>query len=931
MFESWRHRVLGKWSDLICLNPRLVLLAAALLATAAVVFTAMRLEFQSNRNELISEDLPWNQWFIDWQDNFPGAADLVVVIDIQPPPGNPPLTPQRQAQAQRLVDALGPALAADPYVEHAVWGFDPRQVSAAAVQLLPPEAFEQRMNELAQSQPLLAAPTPGALVANVVHEMRAGGHDLSEEQALEGMLQLRQLIANLGRAITTPVDEPIDVQSLLGDNDADPAADQWQYLVSESGRLYFITISPRMDHGALNAVEPAVESIRRTVDRLAADYPDLEAGLTGIEAVEADETRAATRDSTRSSIVAVVLITIVLILAFHSVRMPLLAMAALLTGIAWAFGFLTLTIGYLQVLSVVFAVILLGLGIEYGILLASNFERHRHEHGDDSRGFLRAMRQTVQTMGPGIVTGAVTTAAAFMTTLFTDFTGVAEMGWIAGWGVLLCLLAMGSVFLALLRLFASRHPDLTPLGRRWIHLFEERWVLPFTRWPRITASVGLLLTVVSVFIAVTQMRFDFDLMKLQAQGVQSVELADRISQDGERSIWVGVSVAADMDEARRRVELLRQYRAAMPDGRQPTFGSDFGGVGMLVPERQQEKLARMRQVRESLGALLEAALAERDVPSEAPDVLEQLSSLRRMFGMAWLTSIPDAVRDAMRQVQTEIDAVLEATKALSGEERTARLERLEFAYAQARRGYVAQIDQSLDPRPLELEDFPADLMRSYRDKEGRVVLLVYPQLPPPETGITSALDPRFLPHFVHDVEQVDPQITGVAAQVYRSGDLIRKAYVQAGACALVIVFILVLLDFRSVIDALMCLLPVAVGFAVTFAVMWLLGMQVNAANIIVLPLMFGIGVDSGVHVLHRYRQSPEADPPGLTDGTGKGITVTALCTMIGFGSMLLADHRGIWSLGFVMTLGIGMTLLACWTVLPALLVLRRRWQRPRPQ
>ncbi|MFG0250570.1 MAG: MMPL family transporter, partial [Phycisphaeraceae bacterium JB051] len=139
------------------------------------------------------------------------------------------------------------------------------------------------------------------------------------------------------------------------------------------------------------------------------------------------------------------------------------------------------------------------------------------------------------------------------------------------------------------------------------------------------------------------------------------------------------------------------------------------------------------------------------------------------------------------------------------------------------------------------------------------------------------------------------------------------------------------IDFRNVHDALLAMLPVAIGFSVTFAIMQLFGMQINPANIIVLPLMFGIGVDSGVHVLHRYRQHPEDDPPGLTQATGKGITITTLTTVIGFACMMLASHRGIRSLGFVVSLGLVLTLLSCWTVMPAWLVLTQRIRAKKSQ
>jgi predicted RND superfamily exporter protein len=179
------------------------------------------------------------------------------------------------------------------------------------------------------------------------------------------------------------------------------------------------------------------------------------------------------------------------------------------------------------------------------------------------------------------------------------------------------------------------------------------------------------------------------------------------------------------------------------------------------------------------------------------------------------------------------------------------------------------------------------------------------------------------------VRRVDPEVTGVIVQIYESGALIWRSYVKAGAYALVAVFVLVWIDFRRIPDAALCLVPVAAGFAVTFGIMWIVGVPVNHANIIVLPLMFGIGVDAGVHIIHRHRMDPSARPLGLTAGTGKGISMTSYTTIIGFAALMVARHRGIQSLGFVMAVGIAMTMLACWIIMPAWLELRQEREEKR--
>ena len=213
-------------------------------------------------------------------------------------------------------------------------------------------------------------------------------------------------------------------------------------------------------------------------------------------------------------------------------------------------------------------------------------------------------------------------------------------------------------------------------------------------------------------------------------------------------------------------------------------------------------------------------------------------------------------------------------------------------------------------------------MRPYISEDGRrYALEVCPAVGPELHG---PLEPSFLRRFIADMRSVDLDVTGVIAQIFYSGDLIKTSYEWAGLYALAAVFALVLFDFMRIGSALLCLLPVAMGFAATFGVMWLCGMQVNPANIIVLPLMFGIGVDSGVHILHRYRMDHVNRPLGLTAGTGKGVAVTSLTAVIGFGCLVLARHRGIQSLGFTLATGICLTMLACLIAMPAWLELRTR-------
>ncbi len=909
MHEKLRHWLLGRWARVVAHRPRTILAVAGALVVMSLYVTVTRLGFASNRNDLISPNLAWNQRFIDWQSSFGGSRDLIIVIDAQ----------GHSEQAHQMIDQLGPRLQKRELLEYVVWGFTDDQFSPKAVRLLSMAKFKDKLAELEQATPLLEA----ANLSDFLARSAGGTGGAGEDGGTGGTGGSGGGIAQFGGFLRT-LDRGLDGEESIVFALPDP---QWHYLRSANERLYFIRITPHMQPGKLNALAEAINQVQEEMDAVGASYPQLEMGLTGIEVVEAQETEIAIRDSTKASILAVVFITALLMTAFHSVRGPLLAVGALLVGVAWSFGFLTLAIGHLQLISVVFAVILLGLGIDFGLHLVSCFESVRHDYEDTEAGFALALEHSFEVVGPGVITGAITTAAAFMTTMLTDFTGVAEMGLIAGSGIVLCLIAMFSVYPALLRLFKPDHAHFVPMDARNVHLFDPRWISPFTRWPRTTLAIAAVLTLGASVVAATQMRFDYDLLNLQPPGASAVHWSQRIIQDGEESIYFGVSVCDSMAQARQRAEAFAQLDLVQ---------RQLGGVGILIPEDEPQKLAMLQAITLPVQASV----------SPATVTLEQsLEALNFAMGAAMWMDFSPAMKNELTELKAALLQTISKLKNLSGQEKEDRLRRLDQAFGVYQGKVRQQLTGLLDVSPLSTTDLPEALLRSFEDDQGRLILEIYPKLNKQPQAVQSVLgnvtegipdvsqgklpgggsplSPDFLPHFITQMQTVDGDVTGVIVQIFQSGSLIKNAYLKAGGLALLIVFGLVWLDFQKLHDALLCLVPVTVGFSLTFAAMRFVGMQINPANIIVLPLMFGIGVDCGVHVLHRFRQHPDESPPGLTGGTGKGITITSLTTMIGFACMMLAEHRGIRSLGFALSVGVLLTMFACWTVMPAWLTLRQ--------
>lgn len=924
MHEKLRYRVLGGWAGLVCDHPRLVLGIGLLLTAAATVYSVMELKFQPDRNALISTELDWNQRYLQYREAF-SFDDLIVLIAV--PDGE-----DGREKAERFADHLATSLLADKQaISDVYWRIDTWNTSPAAVRLLPWNEFDQAMYGMSQAGLMLGSPNLASLLAGapaMMAQQDQPGTAPSDAQIAEGIDRFSHLISAMGEALSGNDDQTIGNQlnAVMGK--------RYEYLPVNHGRLLAMMIEPKLSDHDLEPVKPAMDATRKALAETKAAFAKLsgagagvDAGLTGLPAIESDETDVTMRDSTIASILAVVLIAVLLVASFHSAMLPLTIVAALLVGVAWSFGFVTLSIGHLQLLSITFTVMLLGLGVAFGIHLVTRFEMVRGQYPDGPDGFRQAMIDAMQTMGPGIATGAITTAAAFCTTLFTDFTGMAEMGLIAGVGILLCLVAMFTVLPALLRLTRPHAHHIKPPADRKFQLYARHWWTPFYRKPWITVVLVLIISIAGLW-GMMKLRYDYNLSNLLPRGLPSVTWFERLTDGADTgaknddaagdSIWFGAScitvkngdTPTALAQAKQRAEAFEKL---------PSVAS-VGGIGLLFPPDDARKCERITQVRGKLKIWLDASLpqAKPSTPELAQVTLQTLGFAMNLARKRPELADAPRVAEALKQLAGKLQAVSTQLADLDDATATARLAALNKVFARWRDQLKITIDQALVTRDLAPGDLPAPALRAAVGGAHRDVLLlqVFPR--------GDVYDPAQLEPFMSQMRTVDPLVTGTVVQIYESTQLMIRAYIEAGIFALVAVFILVLIDFQSITDSLLSLLPVGVGFIVLLGTMGWGDWPLNPANIIVLPLLFGIGVDNGVHMIHRFRAAPDEHPPGLAEGTGKAITLTSLTTIIGFAALLVAHHRGIASLGLTLAMGMLLTMAVCLTVMPSVLEIRAK-------
>jgi len=543
---------------------------------------------------------------------------------------------------------------------------------------------------------------------------------------------------------------------------------------------------------------------------------------------------------------------------------------------------------------------LLGLGIDYGSYFISRYMEERRA----GKGLQEAMAQTFVATGPGIVATALTTALTFGTLLLTGFKGIAELGFIGGSGILLAALATLTVLPALLTFYEKRRPIRGAATQRKFHeKYRGGYLEPLYRhpWAILTASVllgGLAL------LALGKVEMDLNLLHLQAQGTESIVWVQRIFESTRRSVLYGEMVADSLEDVKRKEAALR----ALPSVAQ------VESIASVIPADQPRK---MRLIKELPPFLAEISL-QRDT-AEAVDLEALRTILRRIqFKMAEDGEAAGELQDGtlgqeMHDVRRLITQFHEMTERMG---QTAALQALSTFQEELRRDLAEQVtllQANLQAEPVTIHDLPSELQARYVGKTGRYRLFVYPA--------EDIWEFTPLTRFVDEIRSVDPDVLGTPIGNFEYTRGIKEAYERAGLYAFLGIVVLTLLTFRAVRPTFLALIPLTVGSLWILGFMGLFHVTFNVANLIVLPLIMAPAVESGIMIVYRYREErgTRQRPLPLPQSTGQAVVFSTLSTIIGFGSLMISHHRGIFSIGLLLTLGMASVLLASITTLPSLL------------
>ena len=698
------------------------------------------------------------------------------------------------------------------------------------------------------------------------------------------------------------------------DEDVRAAADKIlfgePYLLSYDKTALLLNVIPAFTLMDRDYIMSGTRTAQSILDDLLKDFPDIEAGLSGSIPKEHDEQVYAQQSLGYTTVIAMLAILILLMVSFRMWVAPVFAIANLLVGVIWALGSAFIVVGQLNLVTSTMAVIILGLGIDFSIHLISGFTEHRAA----GESIAQAMEAAFMKSGKGIVTGAVTTSCAFYALAISQSRGMKEMGLVMGTGLLAILLATFLVLPVLLVLRARlrdkrlQKKGVTKLERDISFRVLGRACDWLGRHYVFTIITSL---VISVFLiwAAFQIRWDYDFRNMEPKGLVSVELIDTVVEKFDLSMDYALVTTDNVQDS---YELAKEYRE---------LGSvaitDDISVFVPSPEQQQERIPHIDEIR---GKIQSATVNHAFLPDELETFKNEIERLEmnimEMQDMAFIGG-QDKVDNKCKEIVGDPEnpdspnIIRKLLQLLDGDASEVRQGLSTF-----QKSFAPHFKQSIirmsSIEPIHLEELPTSILDRYSNKaRNQFLLSVYPA--------GSIYDGEFLKRFVNDVESVSERATGVPPLSIALLRIFGRDGRNAIILTLIVVFLLLWADFSSPKRSLIAMIPLAFGVFWMVGLMYLVGIKLSLMSVMGLPLIIGIGIDDGVHIMHRWRHEGNGRLRIVFASTGKAILLTSLTTMLAFGSLIFSAFPAWGQFGGALFLGVGGCFITTVVILPGIL------------
>ena len=835
----------------------LVVILSLLLAVGASYYAARHFSINTDINTLISPDLDWRKRDNQFERAFDREKLILAVVEAP--------TPELASSASA---ALAAKLTGDSNFESVQPLGSGEFFEKNGLLFLPVEEVGKVAGQLEAAAPLI--------------EIMAGDPSI---RGLTGALETGLAGVKRGQVKLDNTERPFNqisqtVEDILNKG---TATFSWRGLVSDtpltdSDRRSFIEFKPKLDYNALEPGKDATDAIRKAaVDLDFAGKYSARVRLTGPVPI-ANEEYATVQDGAIVNGVATVLIVLAILwMALHSAKIIFAVFVNLFIGLSLTTAVGLMMVGSLNLLSIAFAVLFVGLGVDFGIQYSVRYRSERFKNEDLALALENAARRSAVPLS----LAAMATAAGFLCFLPTDYKGISELGKIAGAGMMIAFLTSITALPAMLKLL---HPpgESEPVGYAFLAPVDE-----FLEKHRYVIVGGTLLLVVAGLPLLYFMKFDFNPINLRNPKAESIATFLDLRKDpntGANAINVMTNSEADAKKIEAKLEKLPEVLRVM-------------SLDSFVPEDQPAKLQLIAKAAKVVGPALNPDSVDA-APTDAENVEALKSSVESLRRAAGEGKGPGSV--ASRRLADALSKLAASNQATRDKAQNVFVTPLKIVFD--------QLKNTMQAGPVTLKTLPPELMNAWKSKDGLIRVEVLPKGDPNDNDN--------LRRFADAVLAAEPNAIGGPVSILKSGDTIVRAFIHAGIWALVVISGLLWLALRRVSDVLMTMVPLLVAGAVTLELCVLIGLPLNFANIVAMPLLLGVGVAFKIYYVTAWR---EGRTNLLQSSLTRAIFFSALTTATAFGSLWLSSHPGTASMGKLLVLSFVITLAAVLLFQPALM------------
>lgn len=877
-FKTRSHTIFSRWGDLTLGRPLAVLAIMILLGFLALQYTAGHLSINTDTAELIAPDAPFQKNRRNYEKAFSqDLHTLVLVVESD----TPELTKAATKRLLRLLSA-NKGNFNSAYIPN-----DNEFFRQNGLLYLNTDELQNLSTNLSLAQPF---------IGRIAQEPNLTGFFSIFEDALTSAdknqvvpIDLTSLVDKVASALHKTLN---DGNALLS----------WESLIAEkktnSGNG-FIIVAPKFDFSQIRPAESAIDSIRKAVAEIQdPNLPVVKVWITGEVGLEDDELAGMSTGTFTASIFSIVLVLFILLVAYRSILLTVGTLITLALGMLFCGSFAAFAVKELNLISVAFAVSNIGLGVEYAIHFClryrDNLTHHIHKE--------LALRSTLISTAPSLLLCAGTTSIGLYAFIPTDYKGVSELGLLAGTSLFICLLVTLIALPALLRILPAPAKFQTAEEERngLAKLSEKLAILPL-HYAKSISLATFVIAVISIVLTFN-VKTDFNPINLRDPNTESVIAFKNLMKDKETTPMTLTVLAKDESSAKA----LEQKLSSLPTVDKTVSLFDF------QPTDQDNKLALIEEMGLMLGAQTQSFPSLKTDTDPVPGIKHLIKTID--------TILPEKTdehqRAALSHFKSELQDILLELDARQEPDRRMFIEKVQTTLLGTLPNVMNELSASFNAKQVTLADLPADIKDKWLSKNGSYRIQIFPK--------KDLNDLASLEEFITQVQSVAPETTDLPIMYWESMKEVISAFQEAIVIALITIALLLFSIRRNIVDTALVMTPLILAGLFTMASAVITGTPINFANIIALPLLLGLGVDNGIHMVEKLHHSLSEEQNIYQSSTARAMFYGALTTASSFAGLAFSPHQGIASMGLIITMGIFWIMVCTFVILPALskLVLR---------